>query len=85
MIANDVALVLVAFGALAALYRVVRGPGVADRSVASDLLFFVFIGLIVLLGLRGGSETIFDLVLIATLVGFLATLSLARLVTRGKR
>lgn len=85
MIAVEASLVLVVVSMLAAAYRVVLGPRDADRTVASDLLFFGFIGLVVLIGVRVGSGVVFDLTLIATLVGFLATLSLARLITRGKR
>lgn len=85
MIVVDIALTLVALSMLAAAYRVVRGPRDADRAVASDLLFFGFIGLIVLIGVRVASSVVFDLALVATVIGFLATLSLARLLTRGKR
>lgn len=65
--------------------RMFRGPNDANRAIASDLLFFAVVGLIALFGVLAMSATVFDLVLIATLVGFLATLSLARALTKGRR
>ncbi|MEX5269911.1 MrpF/PhaF family protein [Kocuria sabuli] len=65
--------------------RMFRGPNDANRAIASDLLFFAVVGLIALFGVLAMSPPVFDLVLIATLVGFLATLSLARALTKGRR
>ncbi|UOE22188.1 pesticidal protein Cry26Aa [Thermobifida halotolerans] len=64
--------------------RVVRGPTAADRLVASDLGFFVFISMTALVGARVGSEWVFDIVLVAALVGFIATVWLARMVGRSR-
>lgn len=85
MIGVDFGIVLLLITIAAAAVRMARGPGDADRAVAADLLFFAIIGLIALLGVRVASSATFDIVLVATLVGFLATVSLARAVTRGKR
>ncbi|MEX5297288.1 monovalent cation/H+ antiporter complex subunit F [Kocuria sp. CPCC 205292] len=65
--------------------RMFVGPNDANRVIASDLLFFSVIGLIALLGVLVGSRAVFDLVLVATLVGLLATVSLARALTNGRR
>lgn len=65
--------------------RMFVGPNDANRAIASDLLFFAVVGLIALFGVLAMSPTVFDLVLVATLVGFLATLSLARALTKGRR
>jgi multicomponent Na+:H+ antiporter subunit F len=69
----------------ALLYRAVAGPSGADRALASDFVLFVTIGLIALLGVALASSATFELVLVATAVGFLGTLALARLITRQKR
>lgn len=69
----------------ALLYRAVAGPSAADRALASDFVLFVTIGLIALVGVVLASSATFELVLVATAVGFLATLALARLITRQKR
>lgn len=85
MIVIDIAMGLVVVTILAATYRIFIGPSDADRAVAADLMFFSIIALIALLGVKIGSQTTFDILLIATLVGFLGILSLARALTRGKR
>ncbi|MDQ4144360.1 MAG: monovalent cation/H+ antiporter complex subunit F [Actinomycetota bacterium] len=71
-----------AFGA--GLVRVIRGPSLADRVAAADVCLFAVVAALPLLGLRQGSEVFVDAVLVATLLGFVATVSLARLVERKK-
>lgn len=74
-----------AVSVLVAGVRMFRGPNDANRAIASDLLFSSVVGLIALFGVLAMSPPVFDLVLVATLVGFLATLSLARALTKGRR
>lgn len=81
----DIAIVLLALACLAATYRMLVGPTEADRVIGGDLLLFGIIGLILLFGVRTPNIFAFDITLIATLVGFLGALSLARALTRGKR
>ncbi|WP_285730250.1 monovalent cation/H+ antiporter complex subunit F [Nocardiopsis sp. ATB16-24] len=81
----DVALLLIGAAMVAAAYRVLVGPHKADIGVGSDMVFFGFVGLVIVLGLRLDSDAMVDVVLVCTLVGFLAALSLARLVAGGKR
>jgi multicomponent Na+:H+ antiporter subunit F len=85
MIVIDIAVGLVVVTILAAVYRIAKGPSDADRAVAADLMFFGIIALIALLGVRLASAATFDILLIATLVGFLGIMSLSRALTRGKR
>ncbi|MGQ1838438.1 monovalent cation/H+ antiporter complex subunit F [Kocuria turfanensis] len=76
---------VLAASVLVAGTRMFRGPNDANRAIAADLLFFAVVGLIALFGVLAMSPPVFDLVLVATLVGFLATLSLARALTKGRR
>ena len=85
MIGVDVAIVVLVAVCVAAAVRMLRGPSDADRVVAADLLMFSMLGLIALFGVRSGSIAAFDLLLIATLVGFLSAMSLARALSRGRR
>jgi multicomponent Na+:H+ antiporter subunit F len=82
---SDVALVLIGLGVLAAVARVWRGPTPADRAVGAELVFIGAVGAIVLLAARSEQPLLLDLALIAVLVGFVATIALARLVDRGSR
>ncbi len=77
----DGSLILISIGALAAIYRAAAGPTRADRVVAAELGFIAAVGAIVLVALRLDEPVLFDFALIAVLIGFLATIGLARLVT----
>lgn len=67
------------------LFRVATAPDPASRAVVGDLVFFSGIGLIVILGLFKESAAAVDAALIASVLGILATVALARILTRGRR
>lgn len=85
MIGVYIGIVLLAAACVAAAVRMFRGPNDASRAIGADLLLFGVIGLIALFGIVAGTVYTFDVVLIAALVGFLGSLSLARALTRGRR
>lgn len=85
MIGVDIGIALVALATVLATVRIFRGPSDATRTIAADLLLFCVVALIALIGVRIGSTATFDVVLVATLVGFLAAISLARALTKGHR
>ncbi len=73
------------FGAaLLCLYRILVGPGAADRAVAFDTLSAIVIGMICLLCILWESSLYFDAVWILTLVGFLGSAAVARYLARGR-
>jgi multicomponent Na+:H+ antiporter subunit F len=80
----DLALVVLALTLVPVAFRAVVGPSDADRAVAADLSFFVFVAVVGLLAVRRDASYYFDVALVATLVGFLASVALARLVFRGR-
>lgn len=82
MIWLDAALVVLAVTFGLALLRAVIGPSVADRAVAADVALYVIVAAFALLALRAGTSAFLDVVLIATLLGFLATVALGMLVGR---
>lgn len=81
----EIALILLGLGMLLAAVRAFRGPHITDRAVAADLIFFAMIGFIALIGLRTNIEALFDIILIATLLGFMSAISMARLGSGGRR
>lgn len=82
MMLLDVALIVLAVTFGLALLRAVIGPSVADRAVAADVALYVIVAAIALLALRSQTGEFIDVVLIATLLGFLATVALGMLVGR---
>jgi multicomponent Na+:H+ antiporter subunit F len=85
MIGVDIAIGILTLSCITAAYRMVHGPTDADRAVASDLLLFGIVGMVTLYGVRSGFAYTFDVVLVASIVGFIGALSLARALTKGKR
>lgn len=82
MMVVDVALIGLAVAFALGIGRVVLGPSLADRAVATDLCLFTVIAAVGLMVLRARAEQFADVALIATLLGFLATIALAALVGR---
>ncbi|GAB3219696.1 hypothetical protein GCM10027447_03030 [Glycomyces halotolerans] len=78
----DIALAVVGAAFALAAFRVVAGPGDADRVVAADLAFYAFLATAVVIGVRLPGTWYLTLVVVAALIGFLSSLSLARLIDR---
>ncbi|MDB5507384.1 MAG: transporter protein [Devosia sp.] len=64
------------------LVRLVIGPTLPDRILALDLLTTLTIGCIVIFAIRTGMTLYLDLAIGLALIGFLATVALARYLLR---
>ena len=62
--------------------RLVRGPSLADRVVAIDVLTAVAIGVIAAYVVGTGATALLDAALVLALVAFMATAAFARFVER---
>jgi multicomponent K+:H+ antiporter subunit F len=65
------------------LWRLLKGPGEADRILALDTMVINAIGLIVLGGIASGSGTSFEAALLLAMVGFVGTVAYAKFLLRG--
>jgi multicomponent K+:H+ antiporter subunit F len=77
-----------AFGAvglslLMCSWRLLRGPEATDRVLALDTMYVNVVALVVLFGIRLGSELFFEAALLIALLGFVSTVALSRYLTRG--
>ncbi len=78
-----ISLAFLAFGALGALYRIVRGPALLDRAIALDVILIVFSsGVTVWMALNESTDFIV-LVVVASLIGFISSATLARFTVEG--
>ena len=66
-----------------AFVRLVRGPTLADRVVALDLVTMILVVLLTLLALGVGDGAYLDAAIALALVGFLATVAFARFIDRA--
>ena len=80
----DAILIVLGVTFLAGMIRAGLGPSPADRAVGSDLCFLSVVATLAVLAGRFDETRFFDAVVIATLLGFIATISLARLLERRK-
>jgi len=81
--ALDFAFVAVAVAMALCGWRLLRGPSATDRLLALDTLYINTVVLTVLLGLRGGTELLFEGALLIAMFGFVSTVALARYLCRG--
>jgi multicomponent Na+:H+ antiporter subunit F len=82
---EELALAILALAVILSLVRLWRGPGLADRIVALDMLTMLAISLIGVLALRLGQPLLLDIAVALCLVGFVSTIALVRLLLlRGK-
>ncbi|KUG51848.1 transporter [Serinicoccus chungangensis] len=80
---TTVAILLLA--AVLGLVRVLLSRDDASVAAVSDLAYFCAVGIFLMVGLNSESIVLLDVASLAALVGILATVSLARILTRGRR
>lgn len=74
----DVGIFSLAVGMMFALYRMVRGPHLADRAIAGDILALLVVGLVVLLAIDQRRAVSLDAALLVAIVGFAATVAFSQ-------
>jgi multicomponent Na+:H+ antiporter subunit F len=77
-VAFDIALALLAVAGVLCVARLVRGGLVADRIIALDTLVLVIVTGVAVGAVRAGGGVFLDLLVVAALLGFVATALVAR-------
>ncbi|MDP1571107.1 MAG: monovalent cation/H+ antiporter complex subunit F [Vicinamibacterales bacterium] len=72
-----------AASAVCATIRLLKGPSLADRAVAVDLLGAICIGFVAAFALAVDEPMLVDVALAIALIGFLGTVAFARYIERG--
>jgi multicomponent K+:H+ antiporter subunit F len=65
------------------LYRLARGPSIADRVLALDTMVVNGIGLLALYGMATDAEVYFEAALLFAMVGFISTVAYCKFILRG--
>lgn len=76
---------ILAAGIVLSLVRLARGPSLADRVVAFDLLTFLVAGVAAAAAIRTDEPAFLDAAIVVTLVPFLATVAFAQFLMRRGR
>lgn len=82
-IALDIAFGCIAVAFALTAWRLLRGPEPTDRVLALDTLYINTVALVILLGMRLDSTLLFEAALVIAMLGFIATVALARFLARG--
>lgn len=77
-----VVLVLLGIAAAGFLYRLVAGPSLADRIVATDGLLLIVVSALAVETARRGDDAFVDAIVVVSLLGFVGTSIAARFVER---
>lgn len=78
-----IALLLVSLAFVILLYRLVKGPTVADRVVALDALGVALISIVALLSLIYETPYFLEVILLLTILSFIGTTAFAKFIERG--
>lgn len=77
-LATQIALGLLLIGMVLAVIRLIRGPNLGDRILALDMISVLATGFIAGVAVLTGFSLYVDIAIALALVGFLATVALAR-------
>lgn len=66
------------------LVRLIKGPRAQDRVFALDLLYFHAMLVMLVLGIRHGSEVYFEGALLIALFSFVSSSAMAKFILRGE-
>jgi multicomponent Na+:H+ antiporter subunit F len=80
--ALDISFVLVMLGVAFAFLRLVLGPTLPDRVVALDMMTVLIVAFCGLYAMLADDTAFVDVAIVLALIGFLATVALARFVER---
>ncbi|MDO5647816.1 K+/H+ antiporter subunit F [Paracoccus sp. (in: a-proteobacteria)] len=84
LMALSVAQFLLGVAACLAFVRTVRGPRAQDRVLGLDTLYVTAMLLLIVTGMRMGSPFFFEGAMVIGMLGFVATVSLAKFLIRGE-
>jgi multicomponent K+:H+ antiporter subunit F len=68
----------------AAAFRILRGPRAQDRVLGMDTLYVNSMLLLLVFGIGSGTTLYFEMALIIGLLGFVATVAMAKFLMRGE-
>ena len=80
--AVDISFILVMLGVVGGFIRLVKGPSLPDRVVALDMMTVLIVSFCGLYAIQSEQTAFVDVAIVVAVIGFLATVALARYVER---
>lgn len=78
------AMIFLGLAMVCAAWRIIRGPRAQDRVLGMDVLYLNGMLLAVVFGLRTGVDLYFEAALVIGMLGFAATVAMAKFLMRGE-
>lgn len=75
-------IIVLAIAAFLCLFRIFRGPTIADRMVGVDIMGILFVGVTALTGILTDLSYLVDIAIALALISFVGTLALAKYLER---
>lgn len=79
----NLSLFLLAVSIAGCLYRVLKGPSMADRITALDTIGIQLIGIVAVLSMLLHTQAYIDIILLIGILAFISTVAFARFIERG--
>ena len=84
LVAMGFAMACLGLAMMLAAVRMFLGPTAQDRVMAMDTLYVCAMMLMLVLGMRSGSDIYFEMALLIALVGFIGSVAMAKFLLRGE-
>ena len=78
MVVASVGVAVLAVGIISCLFRMLRGPHLADRVLGADMLSIHVLALVVVLAIKFESAVFFDAALVVAILGFASTVAFSQ-------
>lgn len=78
MLGVQVGIGVLVLAILLCLWRMIRGPHLADRVLAADAMAMLVAGLVVVLAIKLGSAMFYDAAIVVSILGFASTVAFAQ-------
>lgn len=79
----ELGLVMLVVAMALCIYRLLKGPSLADRVLAADTLALEVTGLVIVLAIRLETTVFFDTALVVAIIGFVSTVAFAQYIGAG--
>lgn len=81
-VAAELGMAVLVLGIVLCLYRILRGPHLTDRVLASDALALHVVGLVIILAIYLRTTDFLDVALVVAIIGFASMLAFAQYIAR---
>ena len=79
----NISLLLMSISIIGCLYRVLKGPSMADRITALDTIGIQLIGSVAVLSMLLHTQAYVDIILLIGILAFISTVAFSRFIERG--